>query len=195
MAGELMVEEYKQHRREIAQHVASVARWQMLGFIAAGVAIALALLSGGWIIAAAALLVIAGCIFGIIQATTSILYIAAYIQVFHEGKDTGALWETRLDSIADASVFNPYRPYMTPILSLLWVGLLCALIAGIVPVIFPAGFWRTYWTLIIPVVWMVFWVFIRPSYKAFGGPDGFKEQTRQAFYDALRRPNQDEKKL
>jgi hypothetical protein len=194
MAGELMVEEYKLHRQEISQHVASVSHWQMIGFIAAGIAIAWALFSGGWIIAAVALVVIAGCIFGIIHDTTSILCIAAYIQIFHEGKDTGALWETRLESIANAPVFTPYRPYMTPVVSLLWVGLLCALIAGIVPTVVPAELERTDWTLIIPMVWLAFWAFIRPNYRAFGGPDGFKEQTRQAFYDALRQPSQDEPK-
>jgi len=185
--GELMVEEYKSLRRELLQLAASISRWHVTGFVAAGIAIALALLSSGWVVAASALPVIAGCLFGIIHDLTSILRIAAYIQVFHEGHDTLALWETRLEGIRGANVFVPLRPYMTPILSLLWIGLLCALIAGLLPFTIPVFGSRPYWLLSIPVAWIIFWLVLRRSYRAFDA-GGFKDQTKNAFYDNLRRP-------
>ena len=185
-----MIEEYKSLRRELLQLAASISRWQLVGFVSAGVAIAVALVTGGWVTAAAGLVVIAGCIFGIIHDLTSILRIAAYIQTFHEGRDTGLLWETRLEGIRDAHIFAPLRGYMTPILSLLWVGLLCSLVAGLLPLFVSPYIEPQIWPLAFIVVWLIFWGFMRPSYLAFG-KDGFKEETRQAFLDSLRR--QDDK--
>ena len=189
MARELMVEEYKSLRRELLQLAASISRWQLVGFAAAGAAIALALISGAWIAAAAALVVIPGCIFGIIYALTSILRIAAYIQVFHEGQDTGALWETRLESVRGADLAVPLRPYMTPIVSLLSVGLLCALVAGVMPVVAPAFRERQFWPLAIPAVWLIFWGLVQPSCLSLG-PGGFRDKIREAFYAGLRRPGE-----
>lgn len=192
MAGELMVEEYKSLRRELLQLAASISRWQLVGFASAGIALGVALLAGAWIVSAAALLVIAGCIYGIIHDLTSILRIAAYIQVFHEGRDTGALWESRLEDVRDAHVFSPLRSYMTPIPSLWWVGMVCALFAGFMPVFVPPTVGRQFWALLFPLAWIAYWRFVWDSYDALKGI--FKNETRQAFYDSLRKPNKTEPK-
>jgi len=210
MAGELMVEEYKSLRAELLALSASISRWQLVGFVAGGVAISIYATS--WSPAAmglplgsaippliiGALFLIAGCIFGVIHDLTSICRIAAYIQAFHEGQDTGAHWETRLENIRDAGVFVPLRHYMTPILSLLWVGLICSLVSALPAV--GTGYMlsraphvatASLWSLSVPVVWLVFWGAVRRSYRAFG-PGGFKQQTLAAFYESLRKSGKQE---
>jgi len=196
MAGELMVEEYKSLRKELLQLAASVSRWQLVGFVVAGIGVGMAIaLHDFWeAIAVGTLIIIAGCIFGIIHDLTSILRIAAYIQAFHEGQDTGALWETRLEGIRGAKVFVPLRNYMTPIPSLLWVGFICA----IVPIAhhFITSSWHqanpeSQLVIVIPFVWLVFWLIMQTSYRAFGS-GGFKQQTLHAFYESLRKPKKDE---
>jgi hypothetical protein len=193
MAGELMVEEYKWLRSELMRLSGNVSRWQLIGFVSAGLAIVFALVTGGFIIAASALVVIAGCVFGIIHDLASINRINAYIQVFLEGRDTGALWETRLENTQDTMVL-PVRSYMTPIISLLSVGMFSALIAGVLPVVFPVTLGRQYWTLAIPIVWLMFWPLVQPSYKAYAS-NSFRNQARKAFYDSLKRPPKEESGL
>lgn len=207
MNKDLRVEEYKSLRKELQQLAASISRWQMVGFISAGTAAAVvwvlsidkAFLSIG--IPYAALLVIAGCIFGVIHDLQSILRIAAYIQAFHEGEQTGALWETRLEKARGADIFAPLKGWMTPIPSLWWAGLVCAAM----PVIkFVSAGWimrfmigeqfftpymehmrasyvenRLYAYMLITIgVWFIFWLIISRSYRAFGK---FKNDTLAAF--------------
>jgi hypothetical protein len=197
MPGELMVEEYKSLRSELQKLAQSVGRWHAIGIVTAGVGGAAFVLTGHEFITLPMLIVMAGCIFGIIHDITSILRIAAYVQAFHEGHDTGALWETRLEAARGADVWVPHRPYMTPILSLLWIGLIMSIIPAI-PVLAKMVFepassigsgyvWSfrllNTWPLLIglvPIIWFVFWSAIRNSYVAFG-PGGFKDQTLQAF--------------
>ncbi len=203
MPGELMVEEYKSLRRELLQLAGSISRWQMVGYLFAGVGIALvtgpvlsmvyragAFGTDVGAVMIPALLAVAGCIFGIIHDITSIHRIAAYIQAFHEGQDTGALWETRLEAVRAAEIVVPLRPYMTPILSLLWIGMLCSAAAPIPALIrllgerqyhgLPVGFWEwvgALWLWALPVVWLVFWQFARVQ-----GPDaeGLSQESLQA---------------
>jgi len=196
MDGNLRVEEYKSLRKELQQLAAGISRWQMVGFVSAGVFLVVsgALFNYGLFWACgvpySALLVIAGCIFGIIHDLQSILRIAAYIQAFHEGEQTGALWETRLEKARGANIFTPLRNWMTPIPSLWWAGLVCALLP-IVYIIWSCHFFSRnfliwfggdlyifYYVIIIPVVWVIFWLAISKSHSALGR---FKEDTLAAF--------------
>jgi len=203
---DLGFEEYKSLRKELQQLAASISRWQMVGFISAGAAAAVvwilsvdkAFLFSG--ISYAALLVIAGCIVGIIHDLQSILRIAAYIQAFHEGEQTGALWETRLEKARCADIFAPLRGWMTPIPSLWWAGLICAAVpfikfvsAGWIMKFVPDARFAPYmdymqaayvenrlyaYMLITIGVWLIFWLMISRSYRAFGN---FKNDTLAAF--------------
>jgi hypothetical protein len=197
-----MVPEYASLRQELLQLAASISRWQLVGFVAAGVAFAAGMASFyGIAIVAAALIVVAGCVFGIIHDLRSILRIAAYIQAVHEGRDTGAMWETRQEMIAGADIKNPLKPGMTPILSLLWVGLITALAPYISmglsaptlsimwhPVYWLQFFgWQSLVALIVPIVWLAFWAYVRRSYKPIYSGE-FKQKTMHAFFDSMRRP-------
>jgi hypothetical protein len=198
MARELMVEEYKSLRMELQQLAANVSRWQQIGFVSAGTAVAVGIATNQLMVSAAALLVISGCMYGIIHDITSILRIAAYLQAFHEGQDTGALWENRLEKARGAYVFVPLRGYMTPIPSLWWVGFVCSLVpvvvSNFVPLMVQLGLLYSWlppfqlWPVIIPVLWIIQWIAIRPSFRAFGA-GGFKDKTLKAFYDSLSKPD------
>jgi hypothetical protein len=193
MSGELMVEEYKWLRRELLQLSASVLRWQLVGFVSAGIAIAVALVTGVWLIAAAALVVIAGCVFGIIHDLTSMQRIAAYIQVFHEGQDTGALWEMRTENTPEVYQTLPRRDYMTPLTSLMLAGMVCAIVVGLLPVFFLIQSFEgpNYWLISIPLAWIALWILVIPSFRALSR-NRFKAQARRAFYDSLKRPPKEE---
>jgi hypothetical protein len=191
-----MIEEYKSLRRELAQHAASISRWHLVGLLVAGIgSVAIIYNTDGQAVEQIAflvgtLVVLSGCIFGITHDLTSILRVAAYIQTFHEGEETGALWETRLEKTRGADVFVPLRGYMTPIPSLWWAGFIVSVIPLVIYVILAwlaqailghadgySSMPKT--TLVAPLVWIIFWLFIRKSFKAFGG--AFKEQTLKAF--------------
>jgi hypothetical protein len=222
MANELMVEEYKSLRREILQLAGSISRWQLVGIITGGIGLAWVAFSS-WNLAWAGfgtglmlpvLGILAGCIFGIIHDLRSILRIAAYIQAAHEGKDTGALWETRQEMIAGADISNPLRPYMTPILSLLWIGFLCAVIPAavniyqfkgnvlammrdthvmgdLVGIMYFIGINAVVGSVIILALWLIFWCVIRRSYRPmFSGE--FKHKTMDAFFTSMRQAGKDE---
>lgn len=213
MVNELKVEEYRSLRQELLQLAGSISRWQLVGFVTGSVAVAvflglwkLGVVQGVWVMIPAMLLN-AGCIFGIIHDLRSILRIAAYIQGTVESPD-GAIWETKQAEIAEAPIDNPLRPYMTPILSLLWFGL----IGSLVPVIaaFPLIFgrpisgidvgsgvwvsesqylewswcWPFFAAFALMVVWLFFWSAIRRSYVAFASGE-FKEDTMAAFRGEL----------
>ena len=185
-----MVSEYQSLRQELLQLAGSISRWQMVGFVAAGVALAAGIaMPFGFGVAAGALLLTAGCICGIIHDLRSILRIAAYIQAVHEGRDTGAMWETRQEMIAGADITNPLKPGMTPILSLLWAGLVGA-IGPYVSVFWLADSLPEI-TLILSLMpllaWLVFWANVRQSYTQIYSGE-FKQKTMQAFYESLRRP-------
>gem|GEM_PF-4055819 len=190
MNKDLSVEEYKSLRKELQQLAASISRWQMVGFISAGVFLILFILFAGKAILFlgmpySVMLVIAGCILGIVHDLQSILRIAAYIQAFHEGEQTGALWETRLEKARAAKIFAPLRGWMTPIPSLWWAGMVCA----VAPIVFAAWcipsfsqtllFTKSFaYILIAPAIWLIFWLAISRSYRGFGR---FKNDTLAAF--------------
>ncbi len=205
----LMIEEYKSLRREMMQLAASISRWQMVGYIYAACALASAMLSTCWFIAATSLIIIAGCIYGIIHDLTSITRIAAYLEVFHEGKNTGALWETRLDGTRNARISVPMRPCMAPVLSLLWIGMLSALYVVLIPLSFVFdSFYHVPWLVTatrgsfklidiipflsfgVPIVWGIFWFYVSASYRSLTSGE-FKEATKQAFLESRETPGND----
>jgi hypothetical protein len=152
-------------------------------------------------VVAGALLVVSGCVFGIIHDLRSILRIAAYIQAIHEGRDTGAMWETRQEMIAGTDITNPLKPGMTPILSLLWAGLLATVVPSISMLLsmpnlrmmwppsllyFFFGWERLLWLMLL-LVWLGFWAYVARSYRPIYSGE-FKHKTLRAFFDSLRQP-------
>lgn len=188
MARELMVEEYKSLKREQMMLAESVHRWQMIGIVSAGVAIALVVIFGRMYVAFATLPVIAGCILGIIRDMTVSQRISAYLQAFLEGQDTGAQWDQRIERIGNAEEIIPLGGQSTSVMFLLWVGLLCALISAVPFLITldrdtsPLNFLAIF----IPLAWARFWA-MASDRISFLNKNGVKSQTLEAFYDSLKR--------
>lgn len=189
MPRELMVEEYKALKREQMQYAASVSRWQMLGFVSAGAAVALAFAVGQMIVASAALLVLAGCILGIMRDLASMQRVAAYLQVFLEGQDTGVQWEQRIEKIDRLDEFMSFTGQLSSVTSLLWIGFICAfvacaqyLIAGL-----KTGSGLLISTLLIPIAWIVFWMVISVAIMPLHR-NRVKSKFLDAFYESLKKP-------
>lgn len=208
MPNELMIEEYKSLRSELLQHSANVSRWQIIGFLSAGLAIVVAFIGlnnqaiqigsagavvTGPLIAAGALVVIAGCVSAIVHDLTAAQRIAAYMQVFLEGYDTGALWETRTENAPEVYRNLPLAAKMMPFTALMSAGMICALISGVLPLFLSPLFFSKlpYWLLLIPVVWIAFWLVMLPGFRACN-QDNFKSQARRAYYESLKRPPKEE---
>lgn len=187
MARELMVEEYKSLRQEMLQLLASISRWQLTGFISAGAAVALAIIFKQPLVIIASLFVLFASNFAIIRDTTTYLRIAAYIQVFHEGRDTGAMWGIRDVSVESVPGMNLTRSFTSPIFILWWLGLASIPFVFILDI--PDIELYNYFALdyVIPIAWLAYGLYLL-QYSGIFGSWG-RKAVREAYYESLKRPS------